>query len=125
MDLREIRSQDRPPVEAYGNGGFRVQGAFRAGSILLLPRALVPWSPLRVEDISAESLEALRAVAGEFDFVLMGTGRAMRPLPSPLREILAGSRIAVEAMDTGAACRTYNVLIAEGRRIAAALIAVE
>lgn len=124
MELREIRSRDRPPIEAYGNGGFRIGGAFHAGSLLLLPRGVAPWSPAQVEDISEESLDALHAVAGEIDFVLIGSGRSMRPLPAPVRTSLSAAGIGVEVMDTGAACRTYNVLIAEERRIAAALIAV-
>jgi uncharacterized protein len=125
MDLREIRSRDRPPIEAYGNGGFRVGGAFHAGSLLLLPRGVAAWSPTRVEDITEESLEPLRAVAESIDFVLIGTGRTMRPLPASVRNSLAAAGLGIEFMDTGAACRTYNVLVAEERRVAAALIAVE
>lgn len=124
MELHETRSGDWIPIEAYGDGGFRLQGAFHAGSLLLLPDRLSAWSPAGPDDVTAEAVEPIGAVRAEFDLLLIGTGSAMRRLPASGRERLAGFGLAFETMSTGAACRTYNLLIAEGRRVAAALIAV-
>jgi uncharacterized protein len=111
-------------IEAYGGGGFRVDGAIYRGSILILPDGVLPWA---VPDFAGASLETLQPVvarAGAVDILLIGCGPRFLMADPGLRRALAGSGIAVDAMDTGAACRTYNVLRAEGRRVAAALIAV-
>ena len=76
--------------------------------------------------VTSESLAEVTAAgrAGEVEILLLGCGPRMAPVPRPLRETLRAAGIVIEAMDTGAACRTYNVLMSEGRRVAAALIAV-
>ncbi len=124
MELHETRPSDRISIEAYGDGGFRLQGAFHAGSLLLLPDRLLAWPPTAPEDVTAEAVEPIGAARTEFDLLLIGTGSAMRRLPADGRERLATFGLAFETMSTGAACRTYNLLISEGRRVVAALIAV-
>jgi uncharacterized protein len=124
MELHETRPDGQVPVEAYGDGGFRLRGAFHAGSLLILPDRRSAWSPTDVDEITAEAIEPIGAVRAEFDLLLIGTGTAMRRLPANGREHLAAFGLAFETMATGAACRTYNLLITEGRRVAAALIAV-
>lgn len=113
------------PIEAYGNGGFRFAGMSHKGSILCLPSGIHGWSASRsaslVPDDFATVLEERDAIA----FLLLGCGRASEMPPESVRKAFADAGIGLEPMDTGAACRTYNVLLAEGRRVAAALLAVE
>lgn len=124
MELHETRPGDRVPIDAYGDGGFRLQGTFHAGSLLLLPDRISEWSPTGPDEITGAAVEPIGAMRAEFDLLLIGTGSAMRRLPASGRECLATLGLAHEVMSTSAACRTYNLLIVEGRRVAAALIAV-
>lgn len=113
----------RPPIDAYGGGGFRFAGMSHRGSILILPSGVYdwyPWQPLVVADFAAAFAEQ----AG-IELLLLGMGATMERPPGPLRQAFAERHLAFDAMTTGAAVRTWNVLLAEGRRVAAALIAVE
>ena len=118
-------ARDAPSIDAYGDGGFRLAGARHDGSVLILRDEATAWT---VSDMSGVTLEALAPVlsagAGEVEFVLLGTG-VRNALPS--REVRDGLRLAgigLEFMDTPTAARIYNLLTSEGRRIAAALIAI-
>ena len=124
MEIRERRAVSQPQIEAYGDGGFRLQGAVFKGSLLLLPTVMNPWLPDDFDSVTVEAIEPICAAANEIDLVLVGTGATMRPLPAAVRARFMACGMAVEPMSTGAACRTYNVLVVEGRRVAAALIAV-
>jgi uncharacterized protein len=95
------------------------------GSLLLLPSGVYAWDVRRIEDVHPDTLAPAFAVKGEIGFLLLGTGRTMAFPPAGAREALADAGIGFEIMDTGAACRTYNILLAEQRQVAAALIAVE
>ena len=115
----------RQVVQAYGDGGFRIAGTAYAGSILVFSERTEPWP---VVDSAGITFETLRPVVEEGerpDLLLIGCGATFGPPPKSLREALREAGIALEWMDTGAACRTFNLLLAEDRRIAAALIAVE
>jgi uncharacterized protein len=112
------------PIEAYGRGGFRFADMSHRGSLLCLPSGLWAWAPTVPEEIDAAALAPLAAEAAAIDLLVLGTGTAMHPLPEPLRWWLRDLRIGVEAAATGAAIRTYNILLGERRRIAAGLIAV-
>lgn len=114
-----------PPVlQGYGPGGFRISGATVAGSVLLLPDRALPWAAGSVAEIDADSLAPVIAAGGSLDLLILGTGRRFALAPSGLVAALRAVGVAVEAMDTAAACRTYPTLVAEGRRVAAALIAL-
>jgi uncharacterized protein len=113
------------PIDAFGNGCFRFAGMSHRGSILCLPSGIRAWRPARVEDLAPGDFDLTFAEADSFLFLLLGAGRRMIGPPEPVRQAFAEKAIALECMDTGATCRTYNVLIAEGRPIAAALIAVD
>lgn len=116
----------RPVIESYGGGGFRVGGVRHGGSLLVLPERCIAWPVVGVEDITLDSLAALWADGGKAaDLVLIGGGAALWPVPPDLRLGLKAKGLVVEAMDTGAACRTYNVLLAEQRRVAAAILAID
>lgn len=108
------------PIDAYGAGGFRIGGARREGSLLLLDTgAILPWSG----DLTPEALAPLWAAAG--DVVLLGLGaRLDAPPPEALRAAAEAAGAGLDPMSTAAACRAYNVLLFEGRRVSAALKAV-
>lgn len=113
------------PIEAYGNGGFRFGGMSHKGSLLCLPSGVWEWPVARLSDIDAEALAAEVARSGAVSILLIGTGSVLSPLPRALRAACAAQGLGAEPMDTGAAARTYNILLAEGREVAAALIAVD
>ena len=118
------RFPGRAPIDAYGNGGFRFADMSHRGSILCLPEGVFAWDARGPEDLDLDRLgpviEALSAPA----FLLLGTGRTQVFPPLEIRRAFVEADFGLEPMDTGAACRTYNVLLAEERPVAAALIAV-
>jgi uncharacterized protein len=123
-------SSDPPPaerqvVEAYGGGRFRISGSAYAGSVIVLPDETIVWPISRFDEVDVASLEPVMAVADDVDILLLGCGSRGELAPEPLMKTFRDAAISVEAMATGAACRTYNVLAAERRRVAAALIAVD
>ena len=118
MELTQIVQPGRQIIERYGPTGFRVSGAIYLGPVLVFADRTVVWEE------AAMTHEGLAAVVahGGVELLLLGLGRRMVPVAAALRASLKAKGIAVEAMDTGAACRTYNVLLAEDRRVAAALL---
>jgi uncharacterized protein len=113
------------PIEGYGAGGFRFGGMSHRGSILALPSGIRAWDAAVFQDITVESLAPVFAEApGLIEHLLIGTGTELVPIARELREKLRVAGIRVEPMATAAAARTYSVLLAEDRRVAAALIAV-
>ncbi len=120
-DVTPIIPADRQVIDAYGATGFRVSGVAYEGAIIVFPDATVSWPVGGVAEISLESLKPVIEHGG-VEILLLGCGRRMRLLPPALRRALREAGIVVDAMDTGAACRTYSVLLAEERRVAAALL---
>lgn len=114
-----------PPIDAYGNGGFRFADMSHMGSILIVPSGVYAWEVADLGALEEGDLAQVLAEADGIELLLIGTGAAPGTIPDALRTALRDKGISVEAMDTGAAARTYNVLLAESRRIAAALIAVD
>jgi uncharacterized protein len=110
-------------VTAYGAGFVEINRQRHAGAVLVQPDApVLAWEPAGFEALTAAHFEALLAAAPGVEVVLLGTGERQR-FPHPrLTAALANARIGVEAMDTRAACRTYNILMGEGRRVLAALL---
>lgn len=125
MDLTPKVPADRQVLEAYGDRGFRVSGRRLEGSLLVFPREVLSWPVSAMDELSPESLGPMIERAGEVEIMLLGAGASMAFVPATVRRHLKDHGIAVDVMDTGAACRTYNVLMAEDRRVAAALIAVD
>jgi len=112
-------------IDGYGAGGFRFGGMSHRGSILALPSGVYAWAPAIPAEITIESLAPLFAEApGLIEHLLIGTGGAPVPLSAPLRQRLRVAGIRAEPMQTGAAARTYSILLGEKRRVAAALLAV-
>jgi uncharacterized protein len=123
MTTATARFPAQAPIEAYGNGGFRFAGMSHRGSILCLPSGIEAWTPAHPLDTT--SLAPVLARRDAFSVLILGTGEHQE-LPTPaLRRAFVEAGISLEAMDTGAACRTYNVLLAERREVAAALVAVD
>lgn len=118
-------ARNAPAIDAYGDGGFRLDGARHDGSVLILrdePRA---WSVARLDQLTPAALQpVLDAGAAEVEFVLLGVGARNAMPPREVRERLRAAGIGLEFMDTPSAARLYNLLTSEGRRVAAALIAV-
>ena len=112
------------PIEAYGNGGFAFAEMSHRGSLLCLPDAIWAWPVARPEQIDEVSLQRVFAAANGIDTLIVGTGTGVWLPPSHLREALRAVGVVLDAMQTGPAIHTYNVMIGERRRVAAALIAV-
>jgi len=125
MITAPARYPGRAQIDAYGNGGFRFAGMSHRGSILCLPSGIYAWPPTRPDEVSLQSLAPALTECDQLALLLLGTGRVGAPPSRQLSEGCARLGVALEAMDTGAACRTYNVLLAEARPVAAALLAVE
>lgn len=112
-------------IDAYGNGGFRFAGMSHKGSMLCLPTGMHAWAVSKAAEITPESLAPVFAAAGEIDVLLIGLGHDIGAIDPALRQALRAHKIIVEAIATGGAIRTYNVLLGEKRAVGAALIAVE
>jgi uncharacterized protein len=125
MDITPKIPEGRQVVERYGAGRFTISRTVHQGSVLVTAEATSPWAVAEAGGITLEALEPLIAMSADLDVVLLGCGPRAALLPRPLRDALKNHGLVVEAMDTGAAARTYNVLMAEERPVAAALIAVE
>ena len=118
MELTPIPTPGRQLIERYSAGGFKVSGVIFAGPVLVFPDRTTLWQA------AAPTFESLLPLveAGGIELILLGLGRRGAPVARELRAGLKARGIGVEAMDTGAACRTYNVLLGEDRLVAAALL---
>ena len=122
--VRDAHFPGRAAIDSYGNGGFRFAGMSHRGSILCLPSGVYGWTPPEA-GIDLASLSRVLEEAADIEVLLVGTGREMQMLPADLSAALREARIVADAMSTGAAVRTLNVLLAEDRAVAAALVAVD
>jgi uncharacterized protein len=113
------------PIDAYGNGGFAFADMSHRGSVLCLPDAIWAWPVTRASEIDEYSLSRVFAAAKGIDSLIVGTGVDVWVAPARLREALRAVHIGLDAMQTGPAIRTFNIMIGERRRVAAALIAVQ
>ncbi|MEM9061728.1 MAG: Mth938-like domain-containing protein [Pseudomonadota bacterium] len=116
----EIDYEARPPVDGYGPGGFRLGGEWRFGSLILLPEATISFGGT----ITVETMEPVLTAAASVDVLLIGMGAEIAPLPREVRVALDAAGIGLDLMSTPSACRTFNVLLNEDRRVAAVLTAV-
>ena len=121
MDVTPLIPAGRQVIDSYGAHSFHVSGAGYDGAILVFPDRTESWA---VSALAAVTPESLRPVIehGGIEILLLGCGKHMLPVRPALRQALRQAGIVVDAMDTGAACRTYNILLAEERRVAAALL---
>jgi len=117
MRLNEVTYTDAQPIDGYGPGFFRIGGQVQQGAVLTGPAGTQPWN-------GYEDTEVLLALVGQVDVLFVGTGAEVAHLPAQMRQVLEEAGLGVEPMNTPAACRTYNVLLSEGRRIALAMLPV-
>ncbi len=115
----------RAPVDAYGNGGFRFADMSHRGSLIIVPSGMYGWDVASLDELTPDHCRMFMDELKRPSFVLLGTGREHRMPPQPVAKLFAEAGIGLEPMSTGAAARTYNVLLAEGRDFGAGLIAVD
>lgn len=117
MRLNEVTYTDAVPIDGYGPGFFRVGGQVVEGPVLVLPSGAKSWT-------GYDDLEAILEAADHLDVLFVGTGAEIAHIPTVMRDAIEAAGVGVEAMNSPSACRTYNVLLSEGRRIGAALLPV-
>ncbi|MCY4229917.1 MAG: Mth938-like domain-containing protein [Alphaproteobacteria bacterium] len=124
-DISPVVPQNRQVVESYGSRCFRISGTIWTGSVLLRPDVVLSWPVTAFREVVLESLMPLTESGNAPEILLIGCGTRAEMMSRTLRDAIRAEGMIADTMDTGAACRTYNVLVAEDRRVAAALIAVE
>ncbi len=125
LDITPLVASGRQLIQGYGGGQFRVAGQVFSGSVLVFPERTLAWPVREPAAITPASLDAVTGGDGSTEILLVGCGARFMPAPAELTRALRAAGVALEWMDTGAACRTFNVVLGEDRRAAAALIAVE
>lgn len=120
VDITPLIPGNRQVIERYGESGFRISGVAWTSSVLVRPTVTQAWTVARFSDLTEASLAPL--LDGDIEVLLIGCGARLEMIPPSLRAAVRARGPVIDAMDTGAACRTYNVLLAEDRRVAAALI---
>jgi uncharacterized protein len=123
IDLTTLVPAGRQMIDRYGEDRFTVSGTVHHGSIIVFTDHTLAWPVRAITEVTLDSLQPILAVRESLEVVLLGCGARLTQIPRELRQMLRQSGLAAELMDTGAACRTYNVLAAEERKVAAALIA--
>jgi uncharacterized protein len=124
IEIREAHFPGRAPIDAYGNGGFRFADMSHRGSLLCLPSGIHGWEVEEGEPLTAAAFVRVLAESSDIEVLLVGTGANLKPLPAEVRAALKAKGISSDPMSTGAAVRTFNIMLAESRAVAAALIAV-
>jgi uncharacterized protein len=124
MDITPPAPKGKQTITGYGNGQFKISGEVYTTPVLVFPDRTVVWGIKPGAPITLESLNVVLEEEGYIDLLLIGSGKKQDVLPQGIRTALKEAGIALEIMDTGAAVRTYNILLTEERRVAAALIAV-
>lgn len=124
FEIRDAHFPGRAPIDAYGNGGFRFADMSHRGSLLCLPSGIYGWEMEEGLPLDVAAFERALAEAANFEFLLIGTGSNIRPIPAALKSVFKAHGISSDPMGTGAAIRTYNIMLGESRPVAAALIAI-
>ena len=112
-------------IDAHGGGGFRFAGMSHRGSLLSLPDGIWAWPVAAPGDLTEETLSLVFARTGDLDFFVLGTGSEPWIVPEILRARFRAVQISLDTMTTGAAVRTYNVMLMESRRVGAGLMAAD
>lgn len=125
MDITPLIPAGRQLIQKYGNGGFVIAEVRHTASVLVMQEQTVPLGVETLAGLTLDNLAPLKDAEPAVELLLIGCGKSMGFIEDDIRQGLKAWDISIEAMDTGAAARTYNVLLSEERRVAAALIAVE
>lgn len=124
MEFTEIKSSEEAFIAGYGDGGFRMGESRFEGSMIIAPNGFYPWEVTEISEIKLDNLKPILDNYQLVEIVIIGMGNTMAFLPEDIRSAFLDKKIAFEVMDTGAAARTYNILLQEGRKVSAALIAI-
>lgn len=126
MDVTPLVRKGQQIIQSYAGGTFKVSGQIYAHPLIVTPDEAQPWaiSQNHPDHMTSADFDAVIALSHSCDVFLFGTGKMLIFLPVELKKTLKTQGLHLEMMDTGAACRTYNVLMAEGRRVAALLLPV-
>ncbi|NJM30160.1 MAG: hypothetical protein HC855_08700 [Rhizobiales bacterium] len=111
-------------IDGYRGGGFAFAGMQHMGALLALPTGMTAWEVKQERELTPSDFKSILAARESVDFVLLGTGAIVRRPPASVRRAFAQARLPLDVMDTGAAVRTYNIVLAERRRVAAAFLPV-
>lgn len=125
MDITPVLPKGRQIIETYGNGRFTIAGQKFLSSVIIFPNKTYPWPITSPSEITEESISVLVESASEFELLILGLGSSNIDSNENLKIILNDNKIRYDIMDTGAACRTFNVLLSEDRRVAAALLVID
>ena len=125
LDISPVDFEGRNIIQSYGNGKFQISDKKYDHSVLVFPDQIIPWSPIDTNNLIVDDFKKVLTVGPIVELLLLGCGKTTWFLPLPLRDELKELGLVLEPMDTGAACRTFNVLLGENRRIAAALMLVD
>lgn len=125
MEIRKAHFPGRAPIDAYGEGGFRFANMSHRGSILSVPTGIYGLNVNLVEQLTPEAFERVLSEQEQIEVLLIGTGKTLLPLKPELRNLFREAGILADPMSTGAAVRTYNVLLSEDRAVATALLAID
>ena len=125
LDISPVDFEGRNIIQSYGNGKFQISDKKYDHSVLVFPDQIIPWSPIDTNNLIVDDFKKVLTVGPIVELLLLGCGKTTWFLPLPLRDELKEMGLVLEPMDTGAACRTFNVLLGEDRRIAAALMLVD
>ena len=128
MDVTPLVRSDAQVIQSYAGGGFKISSQHYSGPHCVSIETVTSWPHAHgksAKDLTLEDFQPLIDNRDDIDVVLLGTGTKIALLPPAMRAALKQAGLTVEVMDTGAACRTYNVLIADGRRVVAALLPAE
>ena len=125
LDISPVDFEGRNIIQSYGNGKFQISDKQYDHSVLVFPDQIIPWAPIDTNNLIVDDFKKVLTVGPIVELLLLGCGKTTWFLPLPLRDELKEMGLVLEPMDTGAACRTFNVLLGENRRIAAALMLVD
>ena len=125
LDVTPRLPAGRQVIQRYGNGGFRIAGTSHEGSVLVFAERTLAWPVAETAGITMESLDAVASAPESVSILVVGCGPTFQAPPRGLKDALRARGIVLEWMDTGAACRTFNVLLTEERQAAAAILAVD
>jgi len=124
MDITPLIPADRKVISGYGPGMFRINNTVVRHPVIIFPGLMVPWEPLDPSKLALDDFQPFRDPPEPIEVLLIGTGTTMAFIAPDLRQAIRAMGPVPDVMDTGAACRTYNVLLAEGRHVAAALLPI-
>lgn len=124
MEITPTIPGDRQVITGYGSNFFRISGVVHSNSVIVFTYQTVAWPVVSMDELLLDRFAPVKAANPAVEVLLLGVGSRNAPVPTILRKQLRDAGIILDSMDTGAACRTYNVLMAEDRRVAAALIAL-